>query len=153
MRWSSVILYITIPVEVLVHVDVRRDVVADELHDVEDWVLARPVQLLVIAHVPLVLRIREVQVKSLVDETHFVNKLARRGELDPELVWQNDEEDLLKLLFQLQVVLVAGPRSAQPLCLITKQSFEWVQLVLQEKVTQLDSTALTVTDIATPVVC
>ena len=48
-------------VEVLINVDVGRDIVQDELDDEEDWVLARPIELLVISHVPLILRVTEVE--------------------------------------------------------------------------------------------
>ena len=48
-------------VEVLINVDVGRDIVQDELDDEEDWVLAWPIELLVISHVPLILRVTEVE--------------------------------------------------------------------------------------------
>ena len=91
--------------------------------------------------------------KSLVNKANFIDKLARCRKLDPELVWQNDEEDLLELLFKEQVVLVPRPWSTEPLCLITKQSVKRIQFVLKEEVTQLNSAALSVSNVSPPVVC
>ena len=73
--------------EILVNVEVRRDVVDDELDQVEGGVLRRPVQLAIVAHIPLVLCVTEVQVESLIDEADFVNQLARRWEFLLKSVW------------------------------------------------------------------
>lgn len=129
------------------------DVVEDELDDVEDGVQTRPVQLFVVANIPLVLRVVIVQVQRFINEAHLVDQLARRGELDPKLVWQDDKENLLELLFEQQVVLLFRPGLAQPLrFVLSEKLLERVQIVVQKEVPQLDAAALAVSDVAPLVV-
>lgn len=73
--------------EVLVDVDIRWDVVEDELDDEKDWVLLWPVQLLIVPYIPDVLRIHGIEMKGFINEANLIHELAWCRELEQELVW------------------------------------------------------------------
>ena len=73
--------------EVLVDVDIRWDVVEDELDDEKDWVLFWPVKLLIVPYIPDVLRIHGIKVEWFINEANLIYELAWCRELEQELVW------------------------------------------------------------------